>query len=272
MLRVESDSEPGKFKVRLDSSVFNLLLAALTGFLKSYPILRGLIAGLGLIVSVGGALLFFAGSFDFWVGLIEIKMHKSDGPFFSLFGIGLILLAFLATDKFTLYIGNSIEAEERERAEEVAGDSPDPFSSLVLAQKRLNEYYAINQSQARGSFRWAVFAMFIGLSTIVAGVWIFYLNETPNTFLTSLSTAAGVVVNAISGLYLYLHNRTQRRALFYYNQLVRIQNLGLAIRLAESHEDQADKTAAKNRVIEDILTVIRITATEESKALAAESE
>ena len=145
-------------------------------------------------------------------------------------------------------IGSPKEVEEREKAEEEAGDSPDPYNFLELAQKRLNEYYAINQSQARGSFRWAVFAMFIGLSTIVAGGWIFYLGDTPNTFLTSLSTAAGVVVNAISGLYLYLHNRTQRRALFYYNQLVRIQNLGLAIRLAESHDDAAQKADAKNNL------------------------
>jgi hypothetical protein len=200
----------------------------------------------------------------------NLSLRRDELLIFAVCGVGLLMLAIMSTGNFSLYIGDIKEVEERERAEEEVRELQDPYSSLELAQKRLNEYYAINQSQARGSFRWAVFAMFVGLSTIVAGIWIFYLGDTPSTFLTSLSTAAGIVVNVISGLYLYLHNRTQKRALYYYNQLVRLQNLGLSIRLAESHTDENQKTDAKNRVINEILSVIKTTAIQESKAITTE--
>lgn len=214
MMRIESGSEPGRFNVRLTSSVGNLILVAATGFLRTQPVLRIVVGIVGAAIALAGTLLFLTGTVGMVVAGVLLQVRGSNAPIFLAFGAGVLLLAFLATNKFTLYIGNPKEVEEREKAEEEAGDSPDPYNSLELAQKRLNEYYAINQSQARGSFRWAVFAMFVGLSTIVAGVWIFYFGDTPNAFLTSLSTAAGVVVNTISGLYLYLHNRTQRRALF----------------------------------------------------------
>lgn len=270
-MRIESETEAGQFRVRLNRSISSLFIVASTGFLKNRKVLRTIVGVIGILLIFVGAIIFLTGSIDTLIGRVIIKISKSDAPFITLFGGAALLLAILATEKFTLYIGRPKEVEEREEAEAQASDSHDPYNSLDLAQKRLNEYYAINQSQARGSFRWAVFAMFVGLSTIVAGIWIFYLGDTPNTFLASLSTAAGVVVNTISGLYLYLHNKTQRRALFYYNQRVRVQNLGLAIRLAESHNDDTQKAEARNKVIGEILTVIRNTAIEEVKSLAAET-
>ena len=271
-MRIESGPEAGRFRVRLPSSIPSLFLVAATEFLKTQRVLRILVGIVGTVIAIVGGSSFIAGEFRILISGVQFQLSKNDASIMAAIGFAVLLLAILATEKFTLYIAGPKEVEEREKAEAQVGDSPDPYNSLELAQKRLNEYYAINQSQARGSFRWAVFAMFVGLSTIVAGIWIFYLGDTPNTFLTSLSTAAGVVVNTISGLYLYLHNRTQRRALFYYNQLVRVQNLGLAIRLAESHDDTTHKADAKDKVIGEILAVIRSTATEEIKALAAESK
>jgi hypothetical protein len=144
--------------------------------------------------------------------------------------------------------------------EEQLGTSQDPFEWLELDSKRLSAYYAINQSQARGSFRWAVFAMFCGFATIIVGVWVFYLRDTPDSFLTSLSTATGLVINLVSGLFLYLHNRTQRRSLLYYGQLIRIQQMGLAIRLAETQPTDSDRVAARTRIIDELLAITKLTA------------
>jgi hypothetical protein len=77
--------------------------------------------------------------------------------------------------------------------------------------------------------------------------------------ITALDFACAYSPNGCCG-YLYLHNKTQRRSLFYYGQLVRLQQLGLAIRLAESHEDSTLRAEAKNSVIKDILTIARETA------------
>ena len=114
--------------------------------------------------------------------------------------------------------------------------------------------------------------MFCGLSTIVSGVWIFYLGNKPDAFLTSLTTAAGIVVNIVSVLYLYLHNKTQRRSLYYYNQLVRLQQLGLLIRMAESHTEATDRAAAKNKVIDEVLQVIKSAADKDATAMLEESK
>lgn len=165
----------------------------------------------------------------------------------------------------------SPEIEERREAEEQIGTSKDPYATLELDSKRLNEYYAINQAQAKGSFRWAVFAMFCGLATIIGGIWLFYLRTAvPDTFMASLSTAAGLVINAVSGLYLYLHNRTQQRSLLYYGQLVRLQQLGLSIRLAESHDDAPERAKARNRVIDEILAIVHAGAIADANTVTRE--
>ena len=142
----------------------------------------------------------------------------------------ILTLSFvLSASLFELTLENDLSANaEKERAEaevKYEQDTTNPFSFLEVDTKRLNEYYIINQNQARNSFRWAVFAMFTGLLTITFGIWFFYLGKnTPaekNTLLASLTTIAGVIVNIVSGLYIYLHNKSQKRSLLYYNQLIR---------------------------------------------------
>jgi hypothetical protein len=113
--------------------------------------------------------------------------------------------------------------------------------------------------------------MLCGLVTIVAGIWFFYFrSETPDTFMASLSTAAGMIVNVISGIFLYLHNRTQRRALFYYGGLLRLQQIGLTIRLSETHEDDKERASSRNRIIEELLSVVRATSEIDAKTMTKE--
>lgn len=262
MLRISRTEEGNRYDILLTGSLTNLLIVGIVVYLKENKILRN-------IASIAGSLSLFAGGLLFI--LPNMFLYRYSAPFL-LGGFGLTICAILAGNRFNLFIGDAPEVQERKQAELTIKDSKDPYASLELDSKRLSEYYAINQSQARGSFRWAVFAMFCGLSTIVAGIWIFYLRQdTPDTFLTSLTTAAGVVINAISSLYLYLHNKSQRRSLYYYGQLVRTQQLGLAIRLAESHEDATERTKSKNRVIDDILAIVRRTAEVDSTDSGKES-
>ena len=111
-----------------------------------------------------------------------------------------------------------------------------------------------------------------GLGTIVAGFWFYYLrNSAQDTLLTALATSSGGLVSAISGMYLYLHNQTQRHSLYYYGQLVRLQQIGLAIRLAESHEDASNRTAAKDVVIKEILRVAGETAIQDLRSTSSEA-
>jgi hypothetical protein len=119
---------------------------------------------------------------------------------------------------------------------------------------RLNKYYVINQSQARSSYRWALCAMLLGFATIIAGIWIFYFRRpVPDKFMAALTTAAGCVVNMISGLLLHLYSKTQDRSLLYYEKLAGLQKVILAIRLVGEHKDPDKQTEARNLVIRELL-------------------
>ncbi|MCI5221119.1 MAG: hypothetical protein D3924_00190 [Candidatus Electrothrix sp. AR4] len=254
-------TENKPYEIRLSGNIQNILLVGAISVLADRGNLRVATGIMGFLLLIIGMFLTLAN------GNIYHPLARLDTPTL-IFGFALTLVSILSGKNFNIHIGEPREVEEREKAEEELKDKSDPYSSLDLDSKRLSEYYAINQKQARGSFRWAVTAMLVGLLTIVAGVWIFYLGDKPDTFLTSLSTAGGIVVNCISVLYLYLHNRTQKRALFYYGQLVRLQQLGFAMRIAESHHEEKDKSSAKNQIITQILAIVNHTAIEETKAVS----
>jgi len=237
MISVTTSPEGPKYQVRLSGTIFNLLIVGVVNYLREKNTLRTVLVILGFACLLIGVFSYLTPDWYF---------NKISIPFLA-GGFSFAFAAILSGQNFSLYVGESIEVQERKEAEQHLRGSKDPFSTLDLDVKRLNEYYAINQSQARGSFRWAIFTMLCGFATIMAGIWIFYIQkETPDTFLTSLSTAGGLVINIISGTFLYLHNKTQRRSLFYYGQLVRIQQVGLAIRLSETHEQQKDKQRIKS--------------------------
>jgi hypothetical protein len=52
----------------------------------------------------------------------------------------------------------------------------------------------------------------------------------PNKSMASLPTATGLVVNVISGFFLYLYSKTQDRSLYYYQQLAAMQKFSMAMR------------------------------------------
>jgi hypothetical protein len=160
----------------------------------------------------------------------------------------------LASPDYNVFVAPAPEVEERERAEEVVKESPTPRSVIELDSARLTEYYTINQVQARSSYRWAIVGFLLGFGTILCGIWLFYFRQdSKSESMAWLTTIAGVVTNAVAAMFLYLYNKTHERSLYYYNQLARVQMIDLAIRLVESHNDEAEKSKAKNKVIAELL-------------------
>ena len=248
-----------RYEVRLSGSITNALLVAVVSYLREHWAIRTF-AKLGSLFGLfcfSSAILFR----DQFVGHI---FGPAVIPGLTV-SFGLLMFVVLAGRGFFVHLSEPIEVEERRKAEQEIGGSHDPFARLELDTKRLNEYYAINQSQARGSFRWAVFAMFCGFATIILGIWLFSLRpEGHDTVLTALSTIAGVAINVIAAFYLYLHNKTQRRSLSYFGQLVRLQQLGLAIRLARSHPTEQGRSEAIDKIIDELLTIVRLTTERDS--------
>jgi Co/Zn/Cd efflux system component len=167
-------------------------------------------------------------------------------------------MATVSGPRFELVFATARASAERQVAEQQFEKTQAPEDALNLDFKRLSEYYSINQTQARSTFRWAKLSMFVGLATIVTGVWLFYFRPTqPDRFMSTVSTACGCVINLVSALYLRLHSQTQDRALSYYEPLARMQRLTLAIRLVDAHNDASERTQARNLVIRELLAGAR---------------
>ena len=144
--------------------------------------------------------------------------------------------------------------EERREAEKQFEKSNAPEDALKVDLTRLNEYYVMNQTQARSSFRWAKFAMVVGLLTIVGGVWLFYFHQVqPDKFMSGVAAVAGSVVDLVSALFFYFYFRIQGRSFLYYEQLSYLQKILVAIRLAESHSDPSKQTEARDLIIRELL-------------------
>jgi Cyanobacterial TRADD-N associated 2-Transmembrane domain len=235
-----------KHKVTMGGSQWSVATFGIVEFLRLHNWARMITGFSGIALGVVGVMKL--------VG-IDVPKIGAASPFGLLLFVvpWLLWVATISGANFELVFPSQQAAKERENAEARFNASPTPEDALALDQKRLNEYYVINQSQARSSFRWAIFSMFLGLGTIITGIWVFYFRATPDKFMASLSTAAGLVVNVISGLFLYLHGRTQDRSLYYYQQLAAMQKFSMAIRLVEAHKDTAEQKMARDLIIKELL-------------------
>src|SRR5579859_6092859 len=216
--------KPARYVSTLDGSQWSVVKYGVVEFLRAHKLWRAFVAILGVAITAA-ALASLAG----------VKIPGTSGlgiyMIFTFTCPGLIWAAVVSGPDFELAFPSKDAAKERQLAQAKFEQTNAPEDALDLDLKRLNEYYRINQDQARSSFRWTIFTMFLGFATIIAGVWIFYFGKpTPDTFMASLSTAAGIVVQLISGLFLYLHSKTQNRSLYYYDQLARLQRISIAIR------------------------------------------
>lgn len=218
-------------------------------YLRVHPFLRWIIGFFGVSACIGAAAT--AGGFKIPGFSIAIMPLMIGGPW-------LIYVATLSGKHFRVIFPPIQAAQEREKAEKQFEKTKTVDDALRLDFTRLNEYYAINQNQARSSFRWAIFSMILGFGTIISGIWLFYFRKDhPDIILASLSTAAGCIVNLVSALFLHLHSKIQAHSLHYFDQLSRLQNLSIAIRLVEEHHDQQSKQEARNLVIRELILSVQ---------------
>jgi hypothetical protein len=245
---VQANPQPqprARFTITLPGSKWDIAYYGIVEFLRVHRVWRSAVATLGVLTLV----LLVAGF------LVTVPGVPTGSTLVFLFiAPSLLWMATVSGPSFQLVFPAAKASAEREIAEKQFDESKTPEDALNLDFKRLSEYYAINQSQARSSFRWAKFSMLVGFATIIAGVWLFYFRPTqPDKFMSTISAATGCVINLVSGLFLRLHSQTQNRALHYYEPLARLQRLSLAIRLVDAHQDPSEQTQARNLVIQELL-------------------
>ena len=128
----------------------------------------------------------------------------------------------------------------------------DIFHTIQLSLNQLNEYYTINKNQAKSSFRFSVFAIVIGLVTILTGIWLQYLDiaKIEITYVTAIS---GLILEFIGGAYFFMYKKSLEQVNFFFGQLIKIQDTMLSINLANNIENVDVKTEMNERIISSLL-------------------
>ena len=145
--------------------------------------------------------------------------------------------------------------EERKRITERLAEKPKPdiLDTIQLSLNQLNEYYTINKSQARNSFSFSVFAIVVGLATVVGGIWLFYLRDTPKIEMTVITSIAGVLTQFIGAAYFYLYRRSQEQLNFFFAQLVKMQDTMLSVKLCEQVQPPERQVELREKIILTLL-------------------
>lgn len=148
----------------------------------------------------------------------------------------------------------SIRKDREEIRENLAKkQDKDVLDTIQLSLNQLLEYYTINTSQAKNSFRFSVFAIVIGLFVLVIGIGIFYFRENPNIQLATISGLSGIFLQFIGGANFYIYNRSLNQLNYFYAQLIRTQETMLSIKLCDQLFDKNQKTQVIEKLIMNLI-------------------
>src|SRR5712664_2646079 len=196
------------------------LLQLLIDLLRRHTLLRAValvLSSVALLVSTW----IYIGS-HLWPLWYRYRYHLdpefASQPLVALvIGSALVLgICLLSSAKISLNEISGVEVELRpirkEREEIRQRIEHDPAANVLntiqLGLNQITEYYTINKSQARKSFSFSVFAVVMGLVTLIGGVWLFYFGKTPNVGLAALSGIGGLLLQFIGGASFYIYNKS----------------------------------------------------------------
>lgn len=131
---------------------------------------------------------------------------------------------------------------------------PDVLDTIQLSLNQLTEYYTINKSQARSSFQFSVFAVVVGLLTLIGGISIFALGKNPNLTRAAVTGIGGTIAQFIGGAYFYLYNKSLAQLNYFYDQLVKIQHTMLSVKLCEQIQDPGKQLEVREKLITALIS------------------
>ncbi len=118
--------------------------------------------------------------------------------------------------------------EKRREAEGTLKSSPTDVGAIVLLNmNKLDEYYALNKSQARNSFLASILAVSIGFLVLVFSI---RYSEASKILPGAIS---GVLLQFIGGAFFVMYNKSLDQLNLFYGKLVRLQDTMLAVQQCE---------------------------------------
>ena len=147
---------------------------------------------------------------------------------------------------------NSLKLERKQIIDKIGNDSV--MNTIQLSLNHLKEYYTINLTQARNSYRWSITAIIVGLVTLLAGIWMLFFQQTPNITLAILTGVSGILMEFIGASNIYVYNKSLNQLNLYFKELIKIQDTMLAIELCEKIPDtEAKKIDLKESIIINLI-------------------
>ncbi|MCG3149855.1 MAG: hypothetical protein PCFJNLEI_03320 [Verrucomicrobiae bacterium] len=228
--------------------------------LRKHPRQRKLV----LILAISAiSVALFAGVASAWQLIPQIAHDNLDAVtgVFAFLGIVALLAslsAYLPEEAIPPFIYSKQIKElrkEREEIKERTAGKPeaDLFDTVQLSLNEIREYCVLNKRQAWSSFGFGVFAILLGLGTLLFGVWKFYTSPSGNLTVASLVSISGLLVQFIGGSSMYMYQTTQKQGNFYFASLVQMQDIMLSIRLCTETADQGKRAMLQEKVIETLL-------------------
>jgi hypothetical protein len=207
--------------------------------------------GIMIVLVIGG----------WWLANKIIDLYSSK-DFLGLYKMILFILACIPI--FLLFRYFSLKADrdkvalqsihtERNELQSRLDTKLNIFSQVQLNLNQLQEYYIINTSQAKNSFYYSVYAIIIGLGVIVISIALYYFDTFKNITLTTVSTISGILIQFIGGAYFVMYKKSISQLNFFYIQLLKTQDIMLAINIAETFDDTVKKVELKEKIAISLL-------------------
>ena len=155
-------------------------------------------------------------------------------------------------DKLELQL-ERLRNERQEITQKIENEKElDIFHTIQLSLNQLNEYYTINKSQAKSSFRFSIFSIVLGLITILTGIWMIYFGNSniQTTFITGVS---GIILEFIGGAYFFMYKKSIEQVNFFFAQLIKIQDTMLAINLTKNIPKEEKQIETTEKIIMSLL-------------------
>ena len=174
-------------------------------------------------------------------------------PFFAIpaFVIIVFFIAFIGSETSNIFEKQleSLRVERVQITQKIEKEKDlDIFKIIQLNLNQVNEYYTINKSQARSSFRFSIFAIIIGLLTILIGIWLYYIGYS-NIELGYITGISGLLLEFIGGAYFFVYKKSLEQFNFFFGQLMKIQDTMLSINIAEKISDTVKKSEMQEKII-----------------------
>lgn len=229
-------------------------------WLRKHPQQRKGVAIISGIALVLAGVAFAFGVLDLFAFFPKELFNNVAATLALIGGIGLLesIAAYLPPESIPPFLYRQEMREIREEREEIKGRSAqkqktDLFDTVQLSLNEIREYCVLNKKQAWSSFGFGVFAILLGLATLVYGVGKFYEGASPNVTMASLVSVSGILIQFLGGTCLYLYRTTLKQGNFYFAHLVQMQDMMLAIKLCGETADETKRSALQEKIIDSLL-------------------